>query len=205
MPEILDSLNSKIEQDRILEDKIKSNDLKLKSINVTSEELQEIKYLKNSLKAYGISDFDKIINFINNVREADYDPTKLIQFASNHPSISQQLESIKKLKAEELTFLADIERESSLKREAIHTYKKLSKKGYSEQGIADFLEVLDAMIQEKKGSPNGENSLIGQLRNDLTTYGSLSVAIVNLMYQHSDLTLSVMQLRKTLQYYQAKQ
>ena len=50
LSEILDSLNSKIEQDRILENKIKSNDLKLKANNVTSEELQEIKYLKNSLK-----------------------------------------------------------------------------------------------------------------------------------------------------------
>ena len=58
----------------MLEDKIKSNDLKLKSNNVTSEELQGIKYLKNSLTEYDVSDFDKIINFINNIREADYDP-----------------------------------------------------------------------------------------------------------------------------------
>ena len=61
------------------------------------------------------------------------------------------------------------------------------------------------MIQEKKSGQNGGNGLIAQLRYDLTTYGNLSVAIVSLKYQHTDLTLSVMQLRKTLQYYQSKQ
>ena len=111
LSEILDSLNSKIEQDCVLEDKIKSNNQKLKSNNVTSEELQEIRYLKNSLKAYDVSEIDKIINFINNVREADYDPVKLIQFASNHSSISQEVESITNLKMEQLTFLADTETE----------------------------------------------------------------------------------------------
>jgi hypothetical protein len=205
LPEILDSLNSKIEQDRILEDKIKSNDLKLKSNNVTNEELQEIKYLKNSLKEYDVSEIDKIINFINNVREVDYDPAKLIQFASNHSSISQEVESITKLKMEELTFLADTERESSLKREAIHTYEKLSKKGYSEQGIADFLEVLDTMIQKKKGSPNGGNSLIGELRNDLTTYGDLLVAKIKLTCEYNELQFSILRLKKMLQHYQTAQ
>jgi hypothetical protein len=203
--EILDSFNSKIEHDHMLEDKIKSNDLMLKSNNVTSEELQGIKYLKKSLKAYDVSEFDKIINFINNIREADYDPTKLIQFASNHSSISQEVESIKRQHIDELTYLADTERGSSLRREANPTYEKLSKKGYSEQGIADFLEVLDDMVQEKKSGQNGGNSLIGQLRYDVTTYGSLSVAINSLMYQYNDLTLRVVQLKKTLQYYQAKQ
>ena len=106
---------------------------------------------------------------------------------------------------EELTYLADTEMGSSLRREANHTYEKLSKKGYSEQGIADFMEVLDDMVQEKKSGQNGGNSLIGQLRYDLTTYGSLSVAINSLMYQYNDLTLRVVQLKKMLQYYQAKQ
>src|SRR6476619_1003820 len=138
LSEIDDSFNSKIEQDRILEDKIKSNDLKLKSNYVTSEELQLIKYLKNYLKGYDVSEFDKIINFMNNIRESDYDPAKLIQFASNHSSISQELESVERQKLEELTYLADTERESSLRREAYHTYEKLCKRGYSEQGIADF-------------------------------------------------------------------
>ena len=150
LPEILDNFNSKIEQDRILEDKIKSNDLKLKSNNVTSEELQGIKYLKNSLTEYNVSDLDKIINFINNIREADYDPAKLIQFASNHSSISQEVESIKREHIDGLTYLADTEMGSSLRREANHTYEKLSKKGYSEQGIADFLEVLDDAGTGKK-------------------------------------------------------
>jgi flavin-binding protein dodecin len=122
-----------------------------------------------------------------------------------HSSISQEVESITRLKMEELTFLADTERESSLKREAIHTYEKISKKGYSEQGIANLLEVLHTMIQEKKGGQNGGNSLIAQLRNDLTTYGSLSVAIVSLMYQNSELAFSILRSKKTLQYYQAKQ
>ena len=205
LPEILDSFNSNIEQDRILEDKIKSNDLKLKSNNVTSEELQGIKYLKNSLTEYNVSDFDKIINFINNIREADYDPAKLIQFASNHSSISHEVESIKRQHIDGLTYLADTEMGSSLRREANHTYEKLSKKGYSEQGIADFMEVLDDMVQEKKSGQNGGNSLIGQLRYDVTTYGSLSVAINSLMYQYNDLTLRVVQLKKMLQYYQTKQ
>jgi len=138
LSEIDDSFNSKIEQDRILEGKIKSNDLKLKSNYVTSEELQLIKYLKNYLKGYDVSEFDKIINFMNNIRESDYDPAKLIQFASNHSSISQELESVERQKLEELTYLADTERESSLRREAYHTYEKLCKRGYSEQGIADF-------------------------------------------------------------------
>ena len=61
------------------------------------------------------------------------------------------------------------------------------------------------MIQEKKIGQNGGNGLIAQLRNDLATYGSLSVAIVSLMYQHNDLTLSVVQLKKTLQHYQTTQ
>lgn len=94
---------------------------------------------------------------------------------------------------------------SSLRREANHTYEKLSKKGYSEQGIADFLEVLDDVVQEKKSGQNGGNSFIGQLRNDLNTYGSLLVAITSLMYQYNDLTLSILQSKKTLQYYQTKQ
>jgi hypothetical protein len=205
LSEIRDSFNSKIEQDRMLEDKIKRNVQKLKSNNVTTEELQLIKYLKNSLSDYNVPEVDKIINFINNVREADYDPAKLIQFASNHSSISQEVESIKGQKIEELTFLADTEMESSLKRQAIHTYEKLSKKGYSEQGIADFLEVLDTMIQEKKGGQNGGNSLIGELRNDLTTYGSLLVAKISLMYENNDLAFRILQSKKMLQHYQATQ
>ena len=164
-----------------------------------------INYLKNSLKAYGISDSDKIINFVNNIREADYDPTKLIQLASDHSSISQEVESITKLKMTELTYLNDSERESSLRREAYHICEKLYKKGYSEQAIVDFLEVLDTMILKKKSGQNGGNGLIAQLRNDLTIYGNLSVAIVNLMYQHSDLTLRLVQLQKMLQLYQTKQ
>ena len=203
--EILDIFNSKIEQDRMLEDKIKSNDLKLKSNNVTNEELQEIKYLKNSLKAYDVSEFDKIINFINNIREADYDPAKLIQFASNHSSISQEVESITRLKIEEITYLADTERESSLRREANHTYEKLSKKGYSEQGIADLLEVLDTMVQEKKSGQNGGNSFIGQLRNDLTTYGSLLVAKITLLSENSELAFSILKSQKMLRHYQTTQ
>ena len=65
--------------------------------------MQGIKYLKNSLTEYNVSEIDKIINFINNIREADYDPAKLIQFASNHSSISQEVESIKSQHMEELT------------------------------------------------------------------------------------------------------
>jgi hypothetical protein len=205
LSEILDSFNSKIEQDRILEDKIKSNDLKLQSNNVTSEELQEIKYLKNSLSDYNVSEFVKIINFINNIREADYDPAKLIQFASNHSSISQELESITRLKMEELTYLADTERGSSLRREANHTYEKLSKKGFSEQGIADLLEVLDTIVQEKESGQNGGNSLIGELRNDLTTYGSLLLAKISLLYENNDLGFSILQSKKMLQHYQTTQ
>jgi len=205
LSEILDSFNSKIEQARILEDKIKSNDLKLKSNNVTSEELQLIKYLKNTLKAYDVSEFEKIINFINNIRETDYDPTKLIQLASNHSSISQEVESITRLKVEELAFLADTERESTLKREAIHTYEKLSKKGYSEQGIADFLEVLDTVVQDKKSGQNGGNSFIGELRNDLTIYGSLLVAKITLLYENSELQLSILNSKKMLHHYQTTQ
>ena len=178
--EIRDNLNSKIEQDRILEDKIKSNELKLKSNYITTEELELIKYLKNNLSAYDVIELYKIINFINNIREAEYDPAKLIDFASNHFSISQALETVIKKKIEELAYLADTERESSLKRKADQTYQKLSKKGYSEQGIADLLEVVDDWVQENKSTPNDGNGLIGQLRNDLTTYGSLSVANISL-------------------------
>jgi hypothetical protein len=105
--------------------------------------------LKNNLSAYNVSESHKIINFINNIIEADYDPVKLIEFASNHFSISQDLETVKKQKIEELAYLADTEMESSLKRKAIHIYHKLSKEGYSEQSIADLLEVVDDMVQEK--------------------------------------------------------
>ena len=167
--------------------------------------MQAIKYLKNNLTEYNVSDLDKIINFINNIREADYDPAKLIQFASNHSSISQEVESIKREHIDGLTYLADTEMGSSLRREANHTYEKLSKKGYSEQGIADFLEVLDDVVQEKKSGQNGGNSFIAQLRNDLNTYGSLSVATISLMYQYNDLSFSVVQLKKTLLYNQTKQ
>ncbi len=45
------------------------------------------------------------------------------------------------------------------------------------------------MVQEKKSRPNGGNSLIGQLRNDLAIYGSLLVANISLMYQNSELSL----------------
>ena len=86
-----------------------------------------------------MSEIDKIINFINNIREADYDPANIIQFTSNHYSISQEVESIKSQNIEDLTYLADTEMGSSLRREANHTYEKLSKKGYSEQGIVDFI------------------------------------------------------------------
>ena len=61
------------------------------------------------------------------------------------------------------------------------------------------------MVQEKKSGQNGGNSFIGQLRNDLTTYGSLSVATISLMYQYNELSFSVVQLKKTLQYNQTKQ
>ena len=109
-----------------------------------------IKYLKNNLSAYNVSESDKIINFINNVREADYDPVKLIEFASNHFSISQETETVKKQKIEELAYLADTETESSPKREAIQTYNKLSKKGYSEQIIADLLKIVEDYDTGKK-------------------------------------------------------
>ena len=110
LSEIRDDFNSKIEQDRMLEDKIKSNESKLKSNNVTSEELQEIKYLKNSLKKYGISEIDKIINFINNIGETDYDPAKLIQFASDHYSISQDMETVIRQKIEESSHISQTQR-----------------------------------------------------------------------------------------------
>ena len=61
------------------------------------------------------------------------------------------------------------------------------------------------MVQEKKFGQNGGNSFIGQLRNDLTTYGSLSVAIISLMYQYNELNVRVVQLKKTLEYNQTKQ
>ena len=74
-------------------------------------------------------------------------------------SILQETETVKMQKIEELAFLADTETESSLKREAIQIYKKLSKKEYSDQIIVDLLKIVDDMVQEKKSSPNGGNSL----------------------------------------------
>lgn len=202
--EIRDNLSSKIEQDRILEDKIKNNELKLKSNYITTEELELIKYLNNNLSAYDVSELYKIINFINNIRATEYDPAKLIEFASNHFSISQALETVKKKKIEELAYLADTERESSLKRKADQTYQKLFKKGYSEQGIADFLEVVDDLVQEIKSTPNDGNGFIGQLRNDLTTYGSLSVANISLQYQNNELAFSILQSKKMSPHYHTK-
>ena len=60
-------------------------------------------------------------------------------------SILQETETVKMQKIEELAFLADTETESSLKREAIQIYKKLSKKEYSDQIIVDLLKIVDEM------------------------------------------------------------
>ncbi len=176
----------------MLQDKIQNHELMLKSNSVTPEEVRQIKYFRYSLQDFNISEFDQFNNVINNIRETHYDPLKLIEHASSVFSISQEHETIQKRKIEELGYLADTEIKSTLRREAIRTYEKISKRGYSEQGIADLLAVVDDIVQEYKYSPNSGNGFIGQIRNDLSIFGSLSVANISLKYQNNELNQAIL-------------
>ena len=112
---------------------------------------------------------------------------------ANISSLSEQQLRHEKEIQEQLGYLADIEAESDHRKNAINTCNRLAKRGYSEEGIADFVNVVDDLVHEYASlmKSNNVNCLISWLRYEIARFGTLAVANVNLLYHNSAMRLEL--------------
>jgi uncharacterized protein YnzC (UPF0291/DUF896 family) len=206
--EILYELKLNIEQNRVLQDSNTIAEERLNANDIRIEVIDKFIDVSNKLGVLGITELDQISNLLTNIKENQEQPERIVDYASRFISLSQELnwlysriEELQEKEKEELANLADIQIQSTLRKEAIDTYNKLAKKGYSEQAIADMLQVIHDVAQECKGRAS-TSCFLAQLRSDLSMYGSTLVANVNLQFENNDLTFRILQSKINLKYEQ---
>lgn len=120
--QILEELQSSSQQYREIKDKIQRQKLVLQKYNVTLDEIVKFNELRFNLERFGVTELNQINTLVNNIREQQDDPQRVMETLSGFSSLSEAVQGLQIQKEEGLAILARIEVESKLgERRCTHT------------------------------------------------------------------------------------